>query len=226
VTPAAAGIVVGGVELRFLDEPDVGDLYNFCWADHAQRPAPPREVTIDGDAWRVVWEGLSIEGRALRVGDQPFLILDGTIRNTRPDHRLRLHVDLPEPATCAWAGAPLEVVERPLVGEGSEVEAPSATWPARHVVLAGGAAVFCEGVFEYEVVEGRQLAITLLRCVGTISRDRLATRPWAAGPPTPTPAAQMRGETRFRLGVWIGADRPPLLDVTERYVDAVASMDP
>ena len=90
--------------------------------------------------------------------------------------------------------------------EGSELEAASPTWPARGVVLAGGTAVLHEGVFEYEVVGGGALAVTLLRCVGTISRTVLATRPFEAGPDVPTPLAQMLGETTFSLGVWPGAD--------------------
>ncbi len=77
---------------------------------------------------------------------------------------------------------------------------PSPTWPARHVVLAGGLAAFHEGVFEYEVA-GAELLITLVRCVGTISRERLATRPWPAGPGVATPEAQMIGTTAFSIGV-------------------------
>ena len=84
------------------------------------------------------------------------------------------------------AGAPFELVERPLVGEGGEGEAPSPTWPARHVVIASNVAVLHEGVFEYEVV-GREIAVTLLRSVGCISRESLPVRPWAAGPGTPGP---------------------------------------
>ena len=44
------------------------------------------------------------------------------------------------------------------------------------------------------------MIVTLLRSVGTISRETLATRPWAAGPDVPTPDAQMIGETEFSLG--------------------------
>ena len=99
------------------------------------------------------------------------------------------------------AGAPFELVQRPLVSEGSELEAASPTWPARGVVWAGGLAALAHGVFEYEVVDGVELALTLLRCVGTISRERLATRPFPAGPGVPTPEAQMLGTWRFTYGV-------------------------
>jgi alpha-mannosidase len=139
--------------------------------------------------------------RVIRHRDEPFIRLEGVIRNERPDHRLRLHVDLPRRVERSIAGSAFELVERPLVGEGSDAEAASPTWPARHVALAGGVGVLHEGVFEYEVAGGRQLAVTLLRCVGRISGS-LATRPWDAGPRTPTPNAQMIGETVFALGIW------------------------
>jgi 2-O-(6-phospho-alpha-D-mannosyl)-D-glycerate hydrolase len=67
--------------------------------------------------------------------------------------------------------------------------------------MAGGVAVFGDGVFEYEVHPDGELAVTLLRCVGTISRPQLATRPWAAGPDIPTPEAQMIGEQPFFVAV-------------------------
>jgi alpha-mannosidase/mannosylglycerate hydrolase len=62
-------------------------------------------------------------------------------------------------------------------------------------------AVFGDGVFEYEVHPDGELAVTILRCVGTISRPQLATRPWAAGPDIPTPEAQMIGEQPFFVAV-------------------------
>jgi hypothetical protein len=62
--------------------------------------------------------------------------------------------------------------------------------------------------------------VTLLRCVGSISRPALATRPFDAGPQTPTPEAQMHGETAFALGIWPeapGEDPGALLRGWERF---------
>ena len=70
---------------------------------------------------------------------------------------------------------------------------------------------------EYDL-GGRALAVTLLRCVGLISAEALATRPWDAGPQTPTPEAQMIGETAFALGLWPDApDSHELLAGWERF---------
>ena len=83
--------------------------------------------------------------------------------------------------------------------------------------MAADTAVMHEGVFEYEVVDGRAIAVTLLRCVGTISRERMATRPFPAGPGVPTPLAQMIGETAFCIGIWPNANVRELLPNWERF---------
>jgi Glycosyl hydrolases family 38 N-terminal domain/Alpha mannosidase middle domain len=212
-----SGVSVDGRALRLFDEPDVGDLYTWCPADGEHRRSPPTVVAVDGHAFEAEWEGLRVDVRVSRRADEPFFRLHGIVQNEREDHRLRLHVRLPNATDRAVAGAPFELVDRPLVGEGSSIETASPTWPARHVVLAADTAVFHEGVFEYEIVDGRELAVTLLRCVGAISKEKLATRPWPAGPGTPTPNAQMLGKTEFVLGVWPLAERDALLRDWQRF---------
>jgi Glycosyl hydrolases family 38 N-terminal domain/Alpha mannosidase middle domain len=216
-TADGSGIVADGTTIRFFDEPDVGDLYTYCYGEEDQRPSPPSAIRIDGHEVEASWEGLRILVRVVRRAEEPFLRLEGVIHNERPDHRLRLWVELPSPVEGSTAGSPFELVDRPLLGEGSGIEAASATWPARGVAMAGDTAVLHEGVIEYEVVQGRALAVTLLRCVGRISAEVLATRPFDAGPGTPTPDAQMIGETPFVLAVWAGADRAGLLPNWERF---------
>jgi alpha-mannosidase len=64
--------------------------------------------------------------------------------------------------------------------------------------------VFTKGLPEIEARDG-ELLVTLLRCVGQISREGLATRPGHAGPPTPTPGGQCLGRHRFELAFRFGA---------------------
>jgi alpha-mannosidase len=216
------------VRLRLVDEPDVGDLYNFCPAEHAS-PMTPDAVELEGGAvalsfGRDLQVGLSISSFGEREG-RPLLRIKGVISSSRPDHRLRLHVGLPQPVDRVTAGSPFELVERPLVSEGSELESPSATWPARGVVLAAGVAVLAEGVIEYEVIDGSELAVTVQRAVGTISRQSLATRPWPAGPDVPTPDAQMLGQIEFSLAVASSATRESVLNVWERFALPLVSRE-
>jgi Glycosyl hydrolases family 38 N-terminal domain/Alpha mannosidase middle domain len=209
-------IEAGGVRLRLVDEFDMGDLYNFC-PDPYTRPAGPVRIEAGPGAFEARFDGMTVSARLRRRSGERFVVLEGRIENERPDHRLRLHVELPERADGSIAVSPFELVHRPPASEGSDLEWPSRTWPARGAVLAGGVAVLHEGVFEYEVVDGRELAVTLLRCVGTISRQSIASRPWAAGPDIPTPEAQMIGRTEFRIGILADATPELLLRAWERF---------
>jgi alpha-mannosidase len=216
-------IVADGMELVLLDEPDLGDLYNFCPAEDGQVPWGPAEIHVDGQGVRAWFDdALEVRMRFTRREGEPFLRIDGVIENRRPDHRLRLHVGLDREPSTTLAGSPFELVVRPLASEGSDLETASRSWPARGLVSAGGTAVFHEGVFEYEVA-GHALAVTLLRCVGTISRQTLSTRPFPAGPDVPTPLAQMLGETSFALGLWAGATVDRLLANWERFALPIVS---
>jgi alpha-mannosidase len=66
---------------------------------------------------------------------------------------------------------------------------------------ARGLAVFAPGFFEYELDEGGDLLITVLRSVGQLSLSELPTRPGHAGWPTTTPLAQCHGLDRLQLGI-------------------------
>jgi alpha-mannosidase len=207
---------IEGFVLRLVDEGDVGDLYTFCPTDEAP-PREPDDVRGDGSTVTATFPGLAVQLRAFRRGDEPFVRLEGTMVNQRPDHRLRLHVGLGEAADRSTAVTPFGLVERGLRSEGG-VEPACPTWPARGAVLAGRTAVLQEGVFEYEVAADRpELAISLLRCVGTISRGTMATRPGPAGPDIATPEGQMIGETAFALGLFRNARSEDLLPAWERF---------
>jgi alpha-mannosidase len=53
--------------------------------------------------------------------------------------------------------------------------------------------------------EGRELAVTLLRATGWLSRRRLPLRPDPAGPPIPVEGAQVQGRRRWRYGLLLHA---------------------
>ena len=206
----------GGLAFTLRDEPDVGDLYNFCYAEEGQTAAFPDELRVEGQTVVARFPTCEVAiGLRSRAGER-FARLEGAIENRTPDHRLRLHVRLARAVDGSTAGSPFELVDRPLVSEGSTLEAPSPTWPARHVVLAGDVAAYHEGVVEYEVL-GDELAVTLLRAVGTISRESMPTRPWPAGPGVETPEAQLLGRSAFALGLRAGAGRDDLLADWERF---------
>jgi alpha-mannosidase len=60
------------------------------------------------------------------------------------------------------------------------------------------------GLPEYEVLDGPDgvtIALTLLRCVGWLSRSWMRTRPVQAGPLIATPGAQMQGRHLFHYSL-------------------------
>ncbi|WP_067826007.1 glycoside hydrolase family 38 C-terminal domain-containing protein [Actinomadura kijaniata] len=154
----------------------------------------------------------------LRAGE-PFLRLGVAFDNRCADHRVRLHLPLPRRAGSSFAEGQFAVVERGLTAEGGFGERPVPTFPASGFVAAGGLAALLEHPAEYEIVDN-ELAVTLLRSVGYLSRDRNAHRDQPAGPQLPTPRAQCRGEHAFSLAVLpYAGDRPgeEVLAAAEEY---------
>jgi alpha-mannosidase len=64
-----------------------------------------------------------------------------------------------------------------------------------------GLAVLAPGFFEYELDRRGDLAVTLLRAIGALSRDDLPTRRGHAGWPVATPEAQCIGAERLQLAI-------------------------
>jgi mannosylglycerate hydrolase len=141
----------------------------------------------------------------LRAGE-PFARLRISFDNRCRDHRVRLHVPLAHAATGSVAEGQFAVVERGLEVEGGYGETPIATYPARGFVEAGGIAVLLEHVLEYEVVDGRELALTLLRSIGLISRNENSWRQDPAGPELAIPEAQLVGPRVVSFAVFPHTD--------------------
>jgi mannosylglycerate hydrolase len=151
---------------------------------------------------------------------EPFCRVRISFDNPCRDHRLRFYIPLPEAASASHAEGQFAVVERGLEAEGGHGEVPLPTFPARGFVDAGGVAVLLDHVLEYELVEGRELALTLLRSIGVISRPDNPFREVNAGPEVALPAAQLVGpwSIGFALfphtGSWLEAG---VLEQMERY---------
>jgi alpha-mannosidase len=223
----AGGAVLEGVG-RLVDRGDAGDLYNYAPPERDLLVTDPDTVEVEAVAGGPVlgaltvhrtyrWPvGLDAAGATrsreravagavlwaeLRAGE-PFLRLRVEVDNPCRDHRLRLHVPLARPATGSSAEGQFAVVERGTTAEGGHGEVPLPTFPASGFVDAGGVAVLLGHVTEYELVtDPPELALTLLRAVGRISRDVHRYRAEPAGPQTPTPGAQCLGTLVADLAV-------------------------
>ncbi|MGH2884924.1 MAG: alpha-mannosidase, partial [Solirubrobacteraceae bacterium] len=209
---------------RFEDEPDVGDLYNFCPADGAiawRSETATARILRDGPLVHEL-EVRVTAGEAVAVTVTTVVrLIDGirrvefvtTIDNDAEDHRLRAVFPVPE-ATDVRAEGQFALVHRPLVPEPPKTEwcePPDATQHTLGAVALGELAILTKGLPEYEARPaewGAEVAITLLRCVGMISRrgGEITTRPVCAGPPTQTPDGQCLGRHRFEYALLPGAD--------------------
>ncbi|MGW7483647.1 glycoside hydrolase family 38 N-terminal domain-containing protein [Nonomuraea muscovyensis] len=177
---------------------DVRRVYRWPAAGAGIEGTPELPAAARTDATEEIVVDTRVELRA----DEPFVRLRVAFDNRCADHRVRLHVPLPEQATASHAEGQFAVVTRGLTAEGGCGEEPLPTFPAASWVAAGGVAALLEHVTEYELVEeGRELALTLLRSVGYLSRNRHALRPEPAGPQLPTPAAQSRGPRTVDLAL-------------------------
>src|SRR5665647_2205017 len=180
----------------------------------------PARLAPDGTRSAQV-EPMLVTTRVELLQGEPFARLHLSWENRSSDHRLRLHVPLGRPSVTSHAEGQFAVVERGMRPEsGSAGEYPIPTYPASGFVDAGGAAVLLTRTVEYELLEDGELAITLLRAVGLLSRNVHPYRDDPAGPQLETPAAQCLGPAEVSLAVmphdgsWLDAD---LVAAAERY---------
>ncbi|MDQ3669644.1 MAG: alpha-mannosidase, partial [Actinomycetota bacterium] len=212
----AGGVDLSGVG-RLVDGGDAGDTYNYAPPAVNKLVEAPEDVRVETRAAGPVagrlhivrtyaWpratdqksrgaETATVEVETeveLRAGE-PFLRFRFSFENPCSDHRLRAHIPLAVRAEGSAAEGQFAVVERRLEAEGGAGEVALPTFPARGFVDAGGVAVLLQHVLEYEVLEGTELALTILRATGLISRNTNSFRAEPAGPEIAVPGAQGRG---------------------------------
>lgn len=135
------------------------------------------------------------------------------IDNTARDHRVRVRFDAPNAVDTVRAKEPYSLTSRPAVpiqgGEGWMESQPIATTHNQGVVTAGDLTLYNRGLPEHEALTDdngtiNEIALTLFRSVGYLSRGNLATRPGWAGPGVATPEAQMIGKNTYEYAVSFG----------------------
>ncbi|MFB7494486.1 alpha-mannosidase [Streptomyces sp. NPDC056161] len=224
----ADGTVLSGVG-RLVDGGDRGDSYNYAPPARDVLVSEPTEVAVellDSGPLRgrlcvtrvYEWPAALSPDRDVRSGrtvptpvetlvevraGEPFVRVSTSFLNQSADHRLRFHVPLPAPVAVSASAGQFAVTERGLTAEGGWGEYPIPTFPASSFVSAGAANVLLDHSAEYELVgDGSELALTLLRAIGSISVNIHPLRDEPAASEIPTPGAQdlgMRIENRFAV---------------------------
>jgi alpha-mannosidase len=191
--------------LVFEDEPDVGDLYTFC---PSSRPTVAQLVSSRRDNETLVvgheLPGIRIETTIHVVPGLDRVELTSVVENEAEDHRLRVLIRSESGADEVRAESQFAVVHRPLTPPPPRVDWVEPPVPTAHTLGAvafGPLVLLTKGLPEYES-SADGLRLTLLRCVGTISRPPgLATRPVGAGPEIATPDGQCRGRHVFEYAL-------------------------
>jgi alpha-mannosidase len=134
------------------------------------------------------------------------------LENSARDHRLRVHFPATFTAEAGSHDGHFEVVER-IIGipsyDDTWVERPRPEVPQRAFTdIADGKSglmLAVRGLPEVEVLmnphRNAEIALTLLRCIGWLSRDDFSTRKGHAGPFMETPGAQMQGNWTFDYSI-------------------------
>jgi mannosylglycerate hydrolase len=215
------------VTTRIVRGKDVGDSYNYGPpADDVLLDAPVeerRDRIEDGPLRHVeilhrtyIWDDRRVETQTSfeQRAHEPFVRIRIDFDNPCDDQRVRVHVPLLEPAERSCAEGQFAVVERGLEPEGGYGEVAIPTYPASAFVSAGGITLLLDHVTEYELTDG-ELALTVLRSTGLISRNDHPWREDPAGPSLPIPAAQLRGPCSFSFAYYPGTEGA--LEQAERY---------
>jgi mannosylglycerate hydrolase len=224
---------------RLVDGGDLGDSYNYSPPRQDSFVEDPDSVTVRVDesgpvrarariSATYVWPDHVDGSSQARVGEHHVTVDtdvevradDGVVRvttsfvNPSGDHRLRVHLPLPEPADHSHAESAFTIVTRGLTAEGRADEFGLPTAPANRFVTAGRLTVAHEGVCEYELIDiegdaAKTIALTVLRSTGMLSRLGMAYRPFPAGPVTPVEGLQMRGKrVTLRYALQVDCEDP------------------
>jgi alpha-mannosidase len=174
--------------------------------------AVPAGLTADRQGRSGETVPLSITTRATLAPGVPRLDIATWVDNRAQDHRLRVHFAAPVAVTTADYDGHFQVVRRPIgrpAHDDSWVEEPRPECPQRAFTDVSdgqvGLMVANRGLPEVEVLTtadgSTEIALTLLRCVGWLSRDDFKTRRGHAGPMLPTPGAQVPGGWSFSYSI-------------------------
>ena len=143
----------------------------------------------------------------------PRIDIHTEIDNQASDHRLRVHFPAPFSCTNSMHDGHFEIVQRPIgIPQYDEtwVEPPRPEVPQRQFTCVTndqtGLTIANRGLPEVEVINNEngnvEIAITLLRSIGWLSRDDITTRKGHAGPMgLATPEAQMLGISTFDYSI-------------------------
>jgi alpha-mannosidase len=183
---------------------------------------------------------LPLVTRASLIPGVPRLDVHTEVENQASDHRLRVHFPAPFAAhqvNLATHDGHFEIVRRPIGQPAFDEtwnEQPRPEVPERAFTSLSngtlGLAIANRGLPEVEALERpdgqAEIALTLLRCVGWLSRDDLPNRKGPAGPVEETPGAQMIGKWAFDYSIlpFAGPESPAVYQRAYAFVSPLRAV--
>jgi mannosylglycerate hydrolase len=172
----------------------------------------PRQLSPDRKQRGPETVVIPITTRISLTSGVPRLDIHTEVDNTARDHRLRVHFPVPVTAQHADFDGHFEIVRRPLAlpaFDDTWVEQPRPEKPQRAFTSLSdgkiGLTITNRGLPEAEALQADngqdEIAVTLLRCVGWLSRSDLTNRNGHAGPAEATPGAQLPGKHAFDYAI-------------------------
>ena len=173
----------------------------------------PASLSLDREYRSKEVVSIPIMTRISLVPGVPRVDIHTEMDNRAKDHRLRVHFPAPFTVNEAYYDGHFEVVRRPIgrPEKGEDwVEDPRPEVPqgAFTDVYAGeiGLMIANRGLPEVEVIKAEkdvqtEIAVTLLRSVGWLSRDDMAIREGHAGPGLETPGGQVLGKWAYDYAI-------------------------
>jgi alpha-mannosidase len=171
----------------------------------------PAQLSPDRKTRSKALVNIPITSRISLAPGVPRIDIQTEVDNTAKDHRLRVHFPAPFAVDEADYDGHFEVARRSIgVPESTEkwVEQPR---PETHQgaftdISNGkiGLTIANRGLPEVEALqngEHTEIALTLLRSVGWLSRDDMSTRQGHAGPGFETPGGQVQGKSVFEYSI-------------------------
>ncbi len=207
---------------RFVDSPLTAPVIRRIEAGPARQTLEialtyrlPRELTADRRDRSDATVDVPIRALVSLTTGVPRVDIHTEIDNPAKDHRLRALFPADIETKVAHADQHFGVVRRAIAlpewDPATWSEEPMGTQPQKSFIDvndgARGLMIANRGLPEYEVMpgpsakDGVTIALTLLRCVGWLSRSDLTSRRGGAGPELESPGAQMIGSWSFDYAV-------------------------